>query len=299
MQTPDMRGRTVLVTGASDGLGLASSKALAAAGARVLMTSRDAEKGERARTAVLEAAPRSAVEVVPLDLADLGSVERAAADVRGRVEALDVLLLNAGVMMPPERRETADGFELQIGTNHLGHFALAARLLPLLRTVPGSRVVTVSSLAARAGAVDLDDLQWQSRPYDRQAAYGASKLSNLLFAFELERRLRAAGAETVSLAAHPGVSGTNLMSTMAMPRIAERISKLLLSGPDQAALPQLYAATGAAASGGEYYGPKGPGEVRGRSVAAATVPPAARDRDQAAALWTRSEELTDAHFELG
>ncbi|WP_380167726.1 oxidoreductase [Jannaschia sp. R86511] len=299
MQIPDMRGRTVLVTGASDGLGLASATALARAGARVLMTSRDAEKGERALATVREAVPAAQAEVVPLDLADLGRVAAAADDVRSRADSLDVLLLNAGVMMPPERRETADGFELQLGTNHLGHFALAARLLPLLLPVAGSRVVTVSSLAARAGAVDLADLQWQSRPYDRQPAYGASKLANLLFAFELERRLRAAGTGTASLAAHPGVSGTNLMSTMQLPRVAERVSKLLLAGPDQSARPQLYAATATAASGGEYYGPKGPGEVRGRTVALATVPPAARDRATAEALWTRSEELTGTRFDLG
>lgn len=297
--TPDMRGRTVLVTGASDGLGLASATTLARAGARVLMTSRDPLKGVRALTRLRSEVPAAQAEVVPLDLADLASVERAAADVTGRVEGIDVLLLNAGVMMPPQRRETSDGFELQIGTNHLGHVALAAGLLPLLLPVAGSRVVTVSSVAARAGAVDLDDLQWQSRAYDRQSAYGASKLANLLFAFELERRLRAAGAGTVSLAAHPGLSGTNLMSTMALPGVAERVAKLLLSTPEQAARPQLHAATAPSVSGGEYYGPRGVGEVRGRTVARATVPPAALDRATAAALWSRSEELTGARFDLG
>lgn len=299
MKIPDMGGRTVLVTGASDGLGLASATALAGAGAHVLMTSRDEAKGERALATVHEAVPTAQAEVVPLDLADLSSVARAAEDVTARVDRLDVLLLNAGVMMPPERRETVDGFELQMGTNHLGHFALAGQLMPLLLPVPGSRVVTVSSLAARAGAVDLQDLQWESRPYERQPVYGASKLANLLFAFELERRLRGAGATTISLAAHPGVSGTNLMSTMAMPRIAERVAKRLLAGPDQAALAELYAATAPAASGGEYYGPKGVGEVRGKAVAQATVPPAARDRETAEALWTASEELTGTRFHLG
>jgi NAD(P)-dependent dehydrogenase (short-subunit alcohol dehydrogenase family) len=294
MRIPELRGRTVMVTGASDGLGLASAKALAAAGARVLMTSRDTGKGAWASDQVRAAAPGAQVEVVPLDLADLASIDRAAEDVRGRVAGLDVLVLNAGVMMPPERRETVDGFELQLGTNHLGHFALTARLLPLLLPVPGSRVVTVSSLAARAGAVDLDDLQWESRTYERQPSYAASKLANLLFAFELERRLRSAGTGTASLAAHPGVSGTNLMSTMALPRIVERASKLLLAGPDQAARPQLYAATAAAASGGDYYGPKGPGEVRGRSVTRATIPPLALDATCAHALWERSSELTGA-----
>lgn len=298
MQTPDMRGRTVLVTGASDGLGLASAEALAAAGARVLMTSRDDAKGQRASAQVLDAVPAAQVEVVPLDLADLASVEKAAVDVAGRVSGIDVLLLNAGVMMPPQRRETADGFELQLGTNHLGHFALAARLLPLLLPVPGSRVVTVSSLAARGGAIDLDDLQWQSRPYDRQAAYGASKLANLLFAFELERRLRAAGTGTISVAAHPGVSGTNLMSTMALPSAAERIAKLLLASPAQAARPQLHAATSPGVTGAEYFGPKGVGEVRGRTVTHATVPPAALDLGVASALWQRSEQLTGLTYPL-
>lgn len=299
MQIPDMSGRTVLVTGASDGLGLAASTALAGAGARVLMTSRDAAKGQRALDRVRAAVPTATAEVVPLDLADLASVERAADDVRGRVAGLDVLLLNAGVMMPPQRRETVDGFELQMGTNHLGHFALAGRLLDLVTAVPGSRVVTVSSLAARRGAVFLDDLQWTQRPYDRQQVYGASKLANLLFAFELERRLRTAGTGTISVAAHPGVSGTNLMSTMSLPGVVERLSKKLLAGPDQAARPELHAATAPGVVGADYFGPKGLGEVRGRSVAPATVPPLAHDQANARGLWERSTELTGVGFPLG
>ncbi len=288
----DLRGRTVLVTGASDGLGLASSVALAEEGARVLMTARSREKGETALAKVREAVPSARAELVDLDLADLGSVRRCAETVQDRVDRLDVLLNNAGVMMPPQRRETIDGFELQLGTNHLGHHALTALLLPLLRDVPGSRVVTVSSLAARGGRIDLDDLQWQRRPYDQQASYGASKLANLLFAFELERRLRAAAAATTSLAAHPGVSGTNLMSTMSLPGPVTRLAKAFMASPEQAARPQVHAATADGVVGGEYWGPKGPGEVRGRRVAPATVPPAALDRATARRLWQVSDELT-------
>jgi NAD(P)-dependent dehydrogenase (short-subunit alcohol dehydrogenase family) len=288
----ELTGRTVLVTGASDGLGLASSVALARDGARVLMTARDGAKGARALARVQQEVPGAVVEVVPLDLADLASVREAAEDVHGRVDRLDVLLANAGVMMPPQRRTTVDGFELQLGTNHLGHFALTGLLLPLLLTTPGSRVVSVSSIAARGGRLDLDDLQWERRPYDRQAAYGASKLANLLFAFELERRLRALGAPTVSLAAHPGVSGTNLMSTMAVPGVVMRAAKLVMASPEQAALPQLHAAGADRVVGGEYWGPKGLGEARGRRVAPASVPPAALDVESAGGLWTASEQLT-------
>ncbi len=294
----DLRGRTVLVTGASDGLGLESAVALERAGARVLMTARDPAKGARAVARVQQEVPGATAQVVALDLADLASVRDAAEDVHRRVDGLDVVIANAGVMMPPERRTTADGFELQIGTNHLGHFALVGLLLPLLRQQPGSRVVSVSSLAARGGYMDLQDLQWERRPYDRQQAYGASKLANLLFAFELERRLRAAGAATLSVAAHPGVSGTNLMSTMRVPSVLERLSKLVMASPRQAARPQLHAATAPGVVGGEFWGPKGLGEVRGRGVAHATVPSNALDQQVARDLWTASEELTGVTVDL-
>jgi NAD(P)-dependent dehydrogenase (short-subunit alcohol dehydrogenase family) len=198
---------------------------------------------------------------------------------------------NAGVMMPPSRRSTVDGFELQLGTNHLGHFALTLQLLPLLLATPGSRVVTVSSLAARGGSIDLDDLQAE-RSYTPSSRYAASKLANLLFTLELQRRLVGAQAGTVAVAAHPGLSATNLASTMELGRVVERLTALASQSAEAGARPQLHAATADGVRGGDYYGPRGVGEVRGRRVGHARFPPAALDTSTAAALWTRSEALT-------
>ena len=293
----DMRGRTVVVTGASSGLGLASSVALAQAGAEVVLAVRDEARGEAALATVREQAPSAQLRTVRLDLADLGSVQRCAEELKGSLGSLDVLLNNAGVMMPPSRRVTSDGFELQMGTNHLGHFALTGRLLPLLLGTAGSRVVTVSSLAARGGRVDLDDLMAE-RSYSPSPSYGASKLANLLFTLELQRRLVTAQAATIAVAAHPGVSATNLMSSMDMNRVLTRVAQLLMQSAEVGARPQLHAATADGVHGGDYYGPKGLGEARGRKVAPATIPPLALATTDAAALWTRSEELTGVTYPL-
>lgn len=287
----DMRGRTVVITGASNGLGLASAVALARAGAELVLAVRDRTRGAAALEKVLEQAPGATGRTVELDLADLASVQRCADELLAGATSLDVLMNNAGVMMPPSRRTTLDGFELQMGTNHLGHFALTLRLLPLLLATPGSRVVTVSSLAARGGAIDLDDLQAE-RSYTPSSRYGASKLANLLFTLELQRRLVGAQAGTIAVAAHPGISATNLVSTMEMGRFAERAASLLSQSAEAGARPQVHAAAAEGVRGGDYYGPKGLGEVRGRRVAQATLPPKALDTATAAALWTRSEALT-------
>ena len=293
----DMRGRTVVVTGASNGLGLASSVALARAGADVVLAVRDEARGAAAVATVQEAAPDAQLRTVRLDLADLASVERCADELQGSLSSVDVLLNNAGVMMPPSRQVTSDGFELQMGTNHLGHYALTGRLLPLLLATAGSRVVTVASLAARGGRVDLDDLMAE-RSYSPSPRYGASKLANLLFTLELQRRLVSARAATIAVAAHPGVSATNLMSSMKVPGVVTRVARLLMQSPEVGARPQLHAATADGVHGGDYFGPKGLAETRGRKVAHATFPPAALVTADAAALWTRSQELTGVTYPL-
>ena len=301
---PDQTGRTVLVTGANSGLGLQTTVALAGAGARVLMACRDAGRAAAAADRVRAAVPGAAVEIVPLDLGDLASVERAAADVAGRTDTLDVLVNNAGVMAPP-RRTTADGFELQLGTNHLGHFALTGRLLPLLLATPGSRVVTTASLAHKQGMVRLDDLMREKR-YFRWEAYGQSKLANLLFTFALQRRLTDAAATTIAVAAHPGVSATNLQAggpLLGLPGPLKALLTPVLSfggkviGQSDAAgaQPQIVAATSADVRGGDYWGPDGLAETRGAPV---RVPArsAAHDVALQEGLWTASVELTGVDF---
>lgn len=283
---PDQTGRTVLVTGATSGLGLVSAAALARAGARVLVGARDAERGKRA----LERVPGG--EVVELDLADLDSVRRAAADVRARTgDALHVLLNNAGVMgLPPSL--TTDGFERQIGTNHLGHAALTWLLMPALRGAGTARVVTVSSLAHRGPGLDVDDLHFARRPYTGAQAYSASKLANLLFTAELDRRLRAAGDDVAAVAAHPGMSDTELLFTSVRRRrgaallmpLARAVNAVVTQSAERGALPQLYAATAPQVRGGDYIGPDGFAETRGHP-APARRSAAAQDAALAARLW--------------
>ena len=206
---PDQHGRTALVTGANSGIGFHVAAELAGQGAHVLLASRDADRGRAARAAIVRELPTASIELVGLDLADLDSVARLADQILDRPAGLDLLINNAGVMAVPRRLTTAAGFELQFGTNHLGHFALTGRLLPAMAARPGSRVVTVSSLNHRLGSIRLDDLQ-SEHGYGPWRAYNQSKLANALFTLELDRRLRAAGAETISVGAHPGYSHTSL-----------------------------------------------------------------------------------------
>ncbi|GAA4862877.1 oxidoreductase [Saccharopolyspora rosea] len=295
---PDQTGRTVLITGANSGLGLHSATALAQRGARVLLACRDAERGRSALREVAASAATSP-ELVELDLADLASVHRAAAEVRDRTgDALDVLMNNAGVMATPRRR-TRDGFELQLGTNHLGHAALTWLLMPALRNRPGARVVTVSSLAHRGGGLDVDDLNFTARRYDPVRAYAQSKLANLLFSQELHRAARRAGLDLVSAAAHPGMSDTELTTNSArLRRVPAAVhsllglaSRLVLQPASQGALPQLYAATAPNVRGGDYFGPSGLGESRGHP-ARARMRRAALDERTARRLWAATAELT-------
>lgn len=304
---PDLAGRTILVTGATSGLGEASTVALAVRGAHVVLATRSAERTAALMDRIRTRRPHASVEHLPVDLADLGSVERAAASLAERVGHLDVVLANAGVMATPLER-TVDGFELQLGVNHLGHFALVGRLLPLLAGAPEPRVVVVSSSMHRAARLDVSDLNWERTRYQRWVAYGNSKLANLLHVLELQRRAEVAGNPLTAVGAHPGYAATNLQTTGPTMQggvsgfvtgLSTRLSNLVFAQPaSQGALPQLYAATAPALPGGSYWGPDGPGEARGYP-APASRSGRARDTGLAAALWQRSEELTGVTYDLG
>ena len=298
---PDQSGRTALVTGANSGLGLQTAKALAGAGATVLLGCRDARRAAAARSEIAAATPAATVEIVELDLADLASVKRAAGEVAAREEPLDLLVNNAGVMAPP-RRETKDGFELQLGTNHLGHFALTGHLIERLLAADAPRVVSVSSIAHRAGKIDFEDLNWE-RGYSRWPAYGRSKLANLLFTQELAGRAEAAGTRLIAAASHPGYAATKLQTSgpgigplgmVAKPLL--KVANLFLAQSDRrGALPSLYAATAPDVGGNDYFGPDGPAEQRGHPT---RVGRTARASDPVVAerLWQVSEELTGVTF---
>lgn len=299
---PDQSGRVALVTGANSGLGFHTARVLAAKGAHVLLGCRDRQRADAAVARIRERQPGAELTVVELDLASLDAVARAADQVTSAVEHLDLLVNNAGVMAPP-RRETADGFELQLGVNHLGHVALTGRLLPRLLATAGSRIVTVSSLAHHQGNVDLDDLH-RRRSYARWEAYGQSKLANLLFTFELQRRLARTTTDTIAVAAHPGYAATELQTnapTMgrfgALVRPVMRLGNALFAQSDaRGALPQLYAATAPDVVGGDYLGPDGVREIRGYPTRV-RARRAAYDTELAAALWDRSVAETGVVFD--
>ncbi|MCS5697858.1 oxidoreductase [Cyanobium sp. FGCU-52] len=298
---PDQSGRLALVTGASSGLGLETARALASHGATVVLGCRSRARAEAARQELLPTA-HGPIDLLDLDLADLESVHRAAAEMAERYGRLDLLINNAGVMAPP-RRLTRQGFELQFGTNHLGHFALTSALLPLLRRRPGARVVTVTSGAQYFGRLDFDDLQGE-RGYDRWKAYAQSKLANVAFALELQQRLNAESVAgepgesgwILSLAAHPGLARTNLQpdsvaaSGARFEALAYRLMDPLFQSAAMGALPQLFAATAPEAEPGGHYGPNQWGGMRGWPTAV-RIAPAALDPGQRQRLWQVSEEL--------
>lgn len=288
-QMPDQGGRTILVTGANTGIGFEAAKALAGKGARVLLGCRDARRGKDAMAQIAAAIPGADLDLILLDQADLASVRAAAAKVAGEPR-LDVLLNNAGVMIPPLTR-TAQGFELQFGVNHLGTFALTALLLPKLAETAGSRVVVTSSLAHRQGRMLWDD--WNAdHGYSANAYYGQSKLANLMFVLELDRRLRATGSPVSAIGCHPGVSLTELMRNL--PGWTKPLLPLvrpLFNPVAAAAWPALQAATDPDAKGGDYFGPQGRWEMRGMS-GSALIEKRARDANDARRLWDLSIELT-------
>jgi NAD(P)-dependent dehydrogenase (short-subunit alcohol dehydrogenase family) len=298
-EIPDQTGRTAVVTGANSGLGFETALALAGAGATVVLACRDGSKGEVAVKRILDISPGSDVQVEHLDLGSLASIRSFATVYCAGHDGLDLLVNNAGVMAIP-RRETSDGFEMQFGTNHLGHFALTGLLLDKLTARPGARVVTVSSEVARIGRIRFDDLQGK-RHYGKWTAYAQSKLSNQLFTLELDRRVSRAGV--VSVCAHPGYAATNLQGVgpqMSGSKIMQRVTDLenaiFAQTAAMGALPTLYGATATAVSGGRYFGPDQLFGMRGSPRQVHFVR-AAKNQKTARHLWEVSEELTGVHYE--
>ncbi len=291
---PDQSGRTAIVTGANTGIGYETARALARKGAKVILACRDVSKAATAVARIQAEKPTGSVEAQALDLSDLESVRSFAESFAKQNSRLDLLINNAGVMIPP-KSQTKQGFELQFGTNHLGHFALTGHLLPLLRKTAGARVVVVSSGAHHMGHIEFDDLQFARRGYKPWAAYSQSKLANLLFAFELQRRLRAAGADIVVTAAHPGWTATDLQRSSSV--ISKVFNPLFAMKPPEGALPTLRAATDPGAKAGDYFGPKNLFEMTG-SPAKARINKHAQETDTAARLWTTSETLTGVRYDL-
>lgn len=284
---PDQTGRTAVITGANTGLGFETARALAAKGATVVVAVRNTDKGNDAIRRIRQTAPEATVTLQELDLSSLASVRAAADQLTSDHASIDLLINNAGVMYTP-RQETADGFELQFGTNHLGHFALTGLLLDHVTAAPAGRIVTVSSIGHRIRAsIHFDDLQLE-RSYNRVTAYGQSKLANLLFTYELQRRLAAAGSSAAALAAHPGGSNTDLGRHLPL---LDPVFRAVSQSAAMGALPTLRAATDPAARGGQYYGPSGPFELRGypKVVDSSTQ---SKDVELQRRLWTVSEELT-------
>ncbi len=290
------------ITGANVGIGYEAALQLARQGATVVMACRDQTRGEAALARLRKAVPGALAELSLLDLASLQSVREAA---RRELESglpLNVLINNAGVMAPPKRLTTAEGYELQFGTNVLGHFLLTALLMPALEKAPSARVVTVASIAHKRGRIRFEDLQWENG-YNPMASYAQSKLANLMLALEMERRLRESGSTVNSVACHPGVSSTRLFVTgdygwleKALRILATFAIGLFMNSEAQGALPTLFAATSEQAVGGGYYGPQGYREMRGGDVGDAQVRPQARDQQAAAKLWAICEQLTGARF---
>lgn len=297
---PSQKGRIFLVTGGTSGMGFEDAKALAAAGAQVVIAARNPERGQEAIERIRQEVPEALVQFESVDLANLSSVRALSQRLSTTLPRLDGLINNAAIMAPPQRGTSADGFELQFATNYAGHFVLTAELLPLLRKSDSPRVVTLSSVAVHRGSINFDDLQ-STKAYVPFAAYAQSKLACLMFAFELQRRSEANGWGIQSIAAHPGVAVTELVargpgldSEQGRQWSANRKN---FQTAAQGAVPTLYAATAPGAQGGAYYGPTGEQEIRG-PLGLATVPTAARDASAAASLWTITEELTGTRFPL-
>jgi NAD(P)-dependent dehydrogenase (short-subunit alcohol dehydrogenase family) len=304
---PSLAGKRILITGANSGIGYHAALKLARKGAEVLLACRDRQRGEAALSRLHADSPGASAEVVLLDLASLASVRSFAEKELAQHRPLDILINNAGVMAPPKRLETVDGFELQFGTNVLGHFALTALLMPALEQAATAsaerpRVVTLASIAHKRGQLNFDDLQ-SVRSYSPMRAYQQSKLADLMFAFELDRRLRAAHSRVLSVAAHPGVANTNLFQVGDHSAVEKTLRNLVghaigivLNTGAEGALPTLYAATATDVEDGGYYGPQGFQEMRGEEVDRAKVAPQAKDTAAAARLWQVCEDLTGIKF---
>ena len=295
---PQRNGGLAVITGSTEGIGFEDALALSLAGWNVIMMGRNPEKGVESIAKIHQINPKAKVSFEKIDLANLSYIKDFASKMISKGQAIDLLINNAGVMTPPKRLETADGFELQFGTNHIGHFALTAQLLPLLRKSPDARVVTVSSIANREGIINFDDLQSKSS-YAPGKAYSQAKLANLMFALELQRQSEKHGWGIVSMAAHPGVSRTNLLITGAgrwsAAGMARTFLPFLFQPSAQGALPTLYAATSPEAKGGVYYGPNKMFETRG-FPSVAKIPAQAEDVNVSLKLWDTSQELAKVEF---
>ncbi|MES2883998.1 MAG: oxidoreductase [Pseudomonadota bacterium] len=297
---PSLKGRVAVVTGANSGLGLETVAGLAAAGAEVVMACRSTAKAEAALQLLRQRLPEAQLHLMQLDLSDLGSVRGFAAECGRRFGHIDLLCNNAGVMALPYQK-TRDGFEMQIGTNHFGHFALTGLLLEQLKAAPAARIVTVASVAHRGTkAFDLDDPHWERTAYRKNEAYARSKLANLLFTFELSRRLKASRSAVAAVAAHPGYSATGIVDAAtagsSIKRFLAQVGNALIAQPaDRGALPSLYAASMADMQSGEYIGPHGFLQFRGWPMRV-NCSPAARDEQKARGLWALSEQLTGVRY---
>ncbi len=287
---PDLTGKVAIVTGANSGIGYETARALARKQATVILACRNQDRGEAAVRRTNQESPKAKAEVRPLDLSDLASVRHFADEFTSHYDRLDILINNAGIMMTPFGK-TADGFELQFGTNHLGHFALTGLLLDLILRTRQARVITVSSGGHRFADIDFDNLNGE-KGYNRGRAYAQSKLANLLFTYELQRRLEGAGVDTIAAAAHPGWTVTNLQAHWRMVRM---LNPFIGQKPEMGALPTLYAATAPDVQGGDYYGPRGWQELRGYPTKVQSSA-SSHDIAVAAKLWTVSEELTGVQY---
>lgn len=294
----ELKGKRIIITGASHGIGFETARVLASKGAELVLAVRNREKGEKAAAMIMPVNGHQPVSVMQLDLADLASVRRFAEEYSARFDRLDVLINNAGVMVPPYSL-TKNGFELQFGTNHLGHFALTAHLLPLLTATPLSRVVVTSSIAARNARIDFNNLDG-SKGYNPMRFYRQSKLSNLLFAVELQNRLERAGVSTISVACHPGISVTNLLSRGSgreTGQVMKTLMRLVAQPADKGALPTLFAATNPDLRGGEFIGPDGPGNHKGYPILTNDATRLFK-ADLATRLWEISESLTGVKYSI-
>lgn len=293
---PSQKGKVFLITGANSGLGLGTTKALVKKGALVVMAVRNIEKGTKAFNEILHETPNANLDMLQVDLSDLDSVKQFAGKIKSKYDKLDVLINNAGVMMPVQRFESKQGFEGQFGTNHLGHFVLTNELFDLIEKTPKSRIVSLSSLVAKMKGGDIywDDLQFENS-YDKMNSYAQSKLANMMFGLELDKKLKESGSKTISVMAHPGFTATNLQQHMGL---QGRIMNFLMAQKlEMGILPSLRAATDPNAKGGEYYGPAKMNNWRGYPVINEPAEKALNLKERQK-LWKVSEELTNTQFQI-
>ena len=292
---PDLTGKVIIVTGGNSGIGYEAAKEFTRKGAQTILACRNTEKAQKALDKLTGEIPDATAEVMQLDLASLKSIHQFAEAFKQKYDRLDVLLNNAGIMMVPYGK-TEDGFERQLGTNHLGHFALTGLLLDVLRKTPGARIVNVSSLAHHQGQIDFDNLQFDDgNGYTPQKAYGRSKLANLLFTYELQRRLEAAGADTIAVAVHPGISNTGLADHFPGIKFLRPLLGFFLQSSKMGALPSIRASVEPAVEGAQFYGPDHPKETRGYPVVVQSTP-ASHNQADAQKLWEISEQLTGVRY---